>query len=75
MKIQPDNIYVIPPATYMTIKDGHLVLIKKQRDDKQRHVFDLFLQSLVPVYQHKAQFAYLVYIGDCFIDQRHFCSL
>ncbi|MCS3796865.1 CheR family methyltransferase [Niastella sp. OAS944] len=54
MKIQPDNVYVIPPAVYMTITDGHLVLVKKHRGDKQRHVFDHFLQSLAPVYQHKA---------------------
>jgi two-component system CheB/CheR fusion protein len=54
MKIQPDNVYVIPPAMYMTITDGHLVLIKKHRGDKQGLVFDYFLQSLAPVYQHKA---------------------
>jgi two-component system CheB/CheR fusion protein len=54
MKIQPDNVYVIPPAVYMTITDGHLVLSEKHKTDKQRHVFDYFLQSLAPVYQHKA---------------------
>jgi two-component system CheB/CheR fusion protein len=54
MKVHPDNVYVIPPAVYMTITDGHLVLIKKHRGDKQRHVFDYFLQSLAPVYRHKA---------------------
>lgn len=54
MKIHPNNVYVIPPAMYMTITNGHLVLIKKQRGDKQRQVFDYFLQSLAPVYQHKA---------------------
>lgn len=54
MKIVPDNVYVIPPATYMTITDGHLVLTQKQKADKERHVFDCFLQSLAPVYQHKA---------------------
>jgi two-component system CheB/CheR fusion protein len=53
MKIEPDNVYVIPPAVYMTISDGHLVLIKKRQEDK-RQVFDYFLQSLAPVYQHKA---------------------
>lgn len=54
MKLQPDNVYVIPPATYMTVTDGHFVLIQKHKTDKQRHVFDYFLQSLAPVYQHKA---------------------
>ena len=54
MKIQPDNVYVIPPAVYLTITDGHLVLLRKQKGDKQRQVFDYFLQSLAPVYQHKA---------------------
>jgi two-component system CheB/CheR fusion protein len=54
MKIQPDNVYVIPPAVYMTILDGHLVLSQKHKADKQHHVFDYFLQSLAPVYQHKA---------------------
>jgi two-component system CheB/CheR fusion protein len=54
MKIKPDNVYVIPPATYMTITDGHLVLTQKLKADKQRHLFDYFLQSLAPIYQHKA---------------------
>jgi two-component system CheB/CheR fusion protein len=54
MKIEPNNVYVIPPATYMTIMDGHLVLLPKLKADKVRHVFDYFLQSLAPVYQHKA---------------------
>lgn len=54
MKIQPDNVYVIPPAVYMTITDGHLVLSQKHKADKQPHVFDYFLQSLAPIYQHKA---------------------
>ncbi|HEY8895461.1 MAG TPA: chemotaxis protein CheB [Niastella sp.] len=54
MKIAPDNVYVIPPATYITISDGHLVLTQKNKSDKERHVFDYFLQSLAPVYQHKA---------------------
>jgi two-component system, chemotaxis family, CheB/CheR fusion protein len=54
MRIQPNNLYVIPPAMYMTITDGHLVLSQKHKADKQRHVFDYFLQSLAPIYQHKA---------------------
>jgi two-component system, chemotaxis family, CheB/CheR fusion protein len=54
MKVEPDNVYVIPPATYISISDGHLVLTQKQRADKHRNVFDYFLQSLAPIYQHKA---------------------
>jgi len=29
IKIGPDNVYVIPPAIYMTVEDGHLVLLPK----------------------------------------------
>jgi two-component system CheB/CheR fusion protein len=54
MKIEPDNVYVIPPAMDMTISDGHLVLLPKNKTDKHQHVFDHFLQSLAPVYQHRA---------------------
>ncbi|THU30371.1 PAS domain S-box protein [Niastella caeni] len=54
IKVEPNNVYVIPPAVYMTISDGHLVLLQKSKTDKQRHVFDYFLLSLAPVYQHKA---------------------
>jgi len=54
IKIEADNVYVIPQATYMTIADGHLALSDRSKFDKRIPVIDNFLETLAHVYQHKA---------------------
>src|SRR5438477_5720480 len=43
MPVQPDNIYVIPPNTYMSIKDGMLKLSPRIKSNGNYHSIDFFL--------------------------------
>lgn len=54
IKIEADNVYVIPPATFMTITDGHLALSDRGIRDKPYHLIDDFLISLAPIYKQNA---------------------
>jgi len=54
MAIAPNQVYVIPPNTYMSIIDGHLTLFP--REDKQGIFLpiDFFFKNLAYIYQNKA---------------------
>src|SRR5436190_1458071 len=54
MEVKADNVYVIPPNTYMSITDGHLRLSPRIKSDGVYHSIDFFLNALAPVYKNKA---------------------
>src|SRR6266487_414697 len=54
MRLLPDNVYVIPPNTYMGIADGKLKLLPRVKTDGSFHSIDFFLNALASVYKHKA---------------------
>ena len=54
MHIFPDNVYVIPPNTYMGITDSKLKLLPRVKSDGSFHSIDYFLNGLASVYKHKA---------------------
>lgn len=54
MHIKPDNVYVIPPNTYMSIVDSKLTLSERVKEKGVYHSIDFFLKALGPVYQAKA---------------------
>lgn len=54
MMVKADNVYVIPPNTYMSIADGHLRLSPRVKADGAYHSIDFFLNALAPIYKHKA---------------------
>ena len=54
MEVNADNVYVIPPNTYMSITDGHLRLSPRIKSDGVYHSIDFFLNALAPVYKNKA---------------------
>jgi two-component system CheB/CheR fusion protein len=54
LHIEPDNIYVIPPNTYMSIVDSILTLSERVKSHGSYHAIDFFLTSLAPIYQAKA---------------------
>ena len=54
MEVNANNIYVIPPNTYMSITDGHLRLSPRIKSDGVYHSIDFFLNALAPVYKNKA---------------------
>lgn len=64
IRIEAGHVYVIPPATFMTITDGKLVLSVQQKGEKNYHLIDSFLTSLAAAYQHKAIAVILSGVGN-----------
>lgn len=54
MRVAPNNIYVIPPNTYMSIQDSMLELSPRVKTDGSFHSIDFFLNSLAAAYKNKA---------------------
>jgi two-component system CheB/CheR fusion protein len=54
MAVNVDNIYVIPPDTYMSIVDGHLTLSPRKNKGGIFLPIDFFFKNLALVYQNKA---------------------
>ena len=54
MLVTANNVYVIPPNTYMSIADGHLRLSPRVKSDGAYHSIDFFLNALAPIYKNKA---------------------
>jgi two-component system CheB/CheR fusion protein len=47
IKVKPNNVYVIPPDTYMSVIDGHLGLWNSNTE-RPFHTIDYFLNCLSP---------------------------
>ncbi len=45
-RIEPNQVYVIPPGKHLTIADGHLRLSELPREQGKRRTVDLFFRSL-----------------------------
>src|SRR3954466_9040028 len=45
-KVDPDNVYVIPPGKQLTLSDGHLRLTDLQKERGKRLTVDQFFRSL-----------------------------
>ena len=54
MRIQQDNVYVIPPNTFISVIDSMLTLSERVRTTTGYHAIDFFLNTLASVYQTKA---------------------
>ena len=54
MKVQPEHFYVIPPAAYLSIKDGVFHLCDPPVRHGARLPFDFFLRSLAENYDTRA---------------------
>ncbi len=54
VKIEKNNVYVIPPNTFMSIVDSKLTLSTRIKSDGVYHSIDFFLNTLAQVYQTKA---------------------
>jgi two-component system CheB/CheR fusion protein len=54
MHIKADNVYVIPPNTYMSITDSKLTLSPRSNTNGIHHSIDFFLNAFAPLYQTKA---------------------
>jgi two-component system CheB/CheR fusion protein len=54
MRIAPDTAYVIPPGALMTVTDGHLRVVQRERARGVHTVIDAFLESLSQVHESDA---------------------
>jgi two-component system, chemotaxis family, CheB/CheR fusion protein len=53
MRVEPDNVYVIPPGTQMSLADGSFRLVARSGRGRQMPI-DYFLRSLAEQYQAQA---------------------
>ncbi len=54
MPIEPNQVYVIPPDTYMNIVDGHLTLFPRKNKEGIFLPIDFFFKNLAGIYKNKA---------------------
>jgi two-component system CheB/CheR fusion protein len=54
MTLKPDQVYVIPPNTYMTIENNKLKLAPRTIAEGNYHTIDHFLTTLAGVFKEKA---------------------
>jgi two-component system, chemotaxis family, CheB/CheR fusion protein len=54
LSVEPDNIYVIPPNTSLTIANGVLKLQPRQRTDGAHRSIDIFFESLAQDQRERA---------------------
>jgi len=54
MPLEPNQVYVIPPNTYMNIVDGHLTLFPRENKEGIFLPIDFFFKNLAGIYQNKA---------------------
>jgi chemotaxis response regulator CheB len=55
MRVEPDHAYVIPPGTMMTLTDGHLKVVRRERLKGAHTVIDSFFKSLAEVHGDEAR--------------------
>lgn len=54
MEVMANNVYVIPPNTFMSLVDGHLRLAPRSLSNIDNSVIDYFLATLASVYKNNA---------------------
>lgn len=54
MEVMPNNIYVIPPNTFMSLVDGHLKLAPRSLNVIGNFAVDYFLTALASIYKNNA---------------------
>ncbi len=54
MEVMPNNVYVIPPNTFMSLVDGHLKLAPRSLTSVGNYAVDYFLTALATIYKNNA---------------------
>ncbi|MEX1239862.1 MAG: CheR family methyltransferase [Cyclobacteriaceae bacterium] len=54
MEVRANNIYVIPPKTFMSVVDGHLTLAPRSSTSRSNFAVDYFLTGLASIYKNNA---------------------
>jgi two-component system CheB/CheR fusion protein len=50
IKVEPNHVYVIPPAKHLAMEDGHIRLIEPEHQKGRRVPIDLFFRTLAETY-------------------------
>jgi two-component system CheB/CheR fusion protein len=83
MHIEKDNIYVIPPNTFMSIADSRLILSERVKTNSSYHSIDFFFKragAYIPNQSHRYysfRHRYGWYAGDSIYKRlwrNHFCA-
>jgi PAS domain S-box-containing protein len=54
VKVEPDNIYVVPPNQHLTMSDGHIVVTPNTQIEDRRAPVDIFFRTLAEEHGGKA---------------------
>lgn len=54
VKIEPDNVYVVPPNQHLTMEDGYLVVSPNTQEGERRAPIDIFFRTLADEHSTKA---------------------
>ena len=54
VKVEPDNIYVVPPNQHLTMSDGHIVVTPNTQIEDRRAPVDIFFRTLAEEHGSKA---------------------
>jgi two-component system CheB/CheR fusion protein len=54
IKVQPDNVYVVPPNRHLTMQDGHIIVSPNTQIEDRRAPVDIFFRTLAEEHNSKA---------------------
>src|SRR5215831_13965830 len=54
VKVEPDNVYVVPPNQHLTMQDGHIIVSPNTQVEDRRAPVDIFFRTLAEEHGSKA---------------------
>jgi chemotaxis methyl-accepting protein methylase len=54
VKVEPDNVYVVPPNQHLTMSDGHIIVTPNTQIEDRRAPVDIFFRTLAEEHGSKA---------------------
>jgi len=54
VKVEPDNVYVVPPNQHLTMQDGHILVSPNTQVEDRRAPVDIFFRTLAEEHGSKA---------------------
>src|SRR5215510_9542827 len=54
VKVQPDNVYVVPPNQHLTMQDGHIIVSPNTQIEDRRAPVDIFFRTLADEHDSNA---------------------
>lgn len=54
VKVEPDNVYVVPPNQHLTMNDGHIIVSPNTQVEERRAPIDIFFRTLAEEHDARA---------------------